>query len=180
MSTPPLLSDARLRVDAHLRVCDADGTPLDGVFAIGDNATPNDGHRLPATAQVASQMAGHMAATLRKVGGGTPLEQTPPFAWKDHGSMVFIGDYRAMVDRSKSKDDGPRARLSGFVAWIVWRSYYVTLAMGWRNKVGREGVEGWADGRSSSPCTGRSRCSLAATLPTSSRVDGLYGRWVRM
>jgi NADH dehydrogenase len=123
-------------VDAHLRVCGADG-PLDGVFAIGDNATPNDGHRLPATAQVASQMAGHMASTLKKVGRGTPLEATPPFGWKDHGSMVFIGDYRAMVDRSRARDTGPRARLSGFVAWIVWRSYYVTLAMGWRNKVGR-------------------------------------------
>jgi NADH dehydrogenase len=22
-----------------------------------------------------------------------------------------------------------------FVAWLVWRSYYVTLAMGWRNKI---------------------------------------------
>lgn len=104
------------------------------MFAIGDNATPNDGHRLPATAQVASQMAGHMAATLKALGGGTKVEATAPFRWKDHGSMVFIGDYRAMVDRSKSKDDGPRARLSGFVAWVVWRSYYVTLAMGWRNK----------------------------------------------
>ncbi|BEI81926.1 hypothetical protein CcaverHIS002_0210860 [Cutaneotrichosporon cavernicola] len=123
-----------LKVDPHLRVCDADGTPLDGIFAIGDNATPNDGHRLPATAQVASQMAGYMANLLKRLGRGEGLDDTSPFKWKDHGSMVFIGDYRAMVDRSKASD-GPRARLSGFVAWIVWRSYYATLAMGWRNKI---------------------------------------------
>lgn len=22
-----------------------------------------------------------------------------------------------------------------FVAWVIWRSYYMTLAMGWRNKI---------------------------------------------
>ncbi|GMK59293.1 hypothetical protein CspeluHIS016_0703080 [Cutaneotrichosporon spelunceum] len=124
-----------LRVDPHLRVCDADGKPLNGVFAIGDNATPNDGHRLPATAQVASQMAGYMAKLLKAAGRGEEIDKARPFKWKDHGSMVFIGDYRAMVDRSKAKDEGPRARMSGFVAWVVWRSYYMTLAMGWRNKI---------------------------------------------
>lgn len=138
----PLSHDAhaRLKVDPHLRVLDASGKPLDGIFALGDNSTPMDGHRLPATAQVASQMAGWMSSSLKQLGRGKSLADIKPFAWKDRGSMVFIGDYRAMVDRSKTTDEGPRAKLSGMVAWFVWRSYYMTLAMGWRNKVSRAGL----------------------------------------
>lgn len=136
MSATVCLSiDTSLKVDPHLRVLDASGAPIPDVFALGDNSTPEDGHRLPATAQVASQMAGWMSSTLKSLGQGGSIADVKPFAWKDRGSMVFIGDYRAMVDRSKSTDEGPRARLNGLVAWVVWRSYYMTLAMGWRNKV---------------------------------------------
>lgn len=42
---------------------------------------------------------------------------------------------QAVVDRSASSVSGIRARISGLVAWVMWRSYYMTLAMGWRNKL---------------------------------------------
>ena len=40
-----------IKVDPHLQVLDEAGAVRDGVFAIGDNSTPADGTRLPATAQ---------------------------------------------------------------------------------------------------------------------------------
>lgn len=64
---------------------------MPSVYAIGDNAMPNDGHRLPATAQVASQMATYIAKALNK-------GDAEPFKWKNYGSMVFIGDYRVGPD----------------------------------------------------------------------------------
>lgn len=80
-------------------------------------------------------MASYMAHTLNKLASGATLTSQPAFAWKNRGSMVFIGNYRAMVDRSDKSIDGPRTRLAGLAAWLVWRSYYMTLAMGWRNKL---------------------------------------------
>lgn len=45
-------SDSSIKVDGHLRVINPkDGSARPDVYAIGDNATPADGNRLPATAQ---------------------------------------------------------------------------------------------------------------------------------
>lgn len=38
-------------MDKHLSPLDENGNPIQDVFAIGDNCTPADGARLPATAQ---------------------------------------------------------------------------------------------------------------------------------
>lgn len=81
-----------LRVDEHLHVLDDSGKPMPSVYAIGDNAMTGEGHRLPATAQVASQMATYTAKSLN--GGDVRPE---PFKWKNYGSMVFIGDYRVSL-----------------------------------------------------------------------------------
>ncbi|RSH82657.1 uncharacterized protein EHS24_007651 [Apiotrichum porosum] len=116
-----------IKVGPQLQVLDGDGKHIPGVFAIGDNATPADGTRLPQTAQVASQMAGYMASTLGAVAKGKSLESQAAFEWKNRGSMVFIGNYNSI--------EGPRARIAGMAAWLVWRSYYMTLAMGWRNRI---------------------------------------------
>ncbi len=101
-----------MKIDQHLRPIDMDGKPISNVFAIGDNATPSNGNRLPATAQgtslpmlfskqllttllsVASQMASHLSKSLNAIGKGANIEQTTGFAWKNRGSMVFIGDER--------------------------------------------------------------------------------------
>ena len=68
--------------------------PIRNVFAIGDNALPLRGDRLPATAQVASQMANWVSKTLKQTAKGSKLEDTSAFVWKNRGSMVFVGDYR--------------------------------------------------------------------------------------
>ncbi|GFZ48804.1 hypothetical protein JCM24511_06553 [Saitozyma sp. JCM 24511] len=125
-----------LRVGPHLTpIDDETGRPMSDVFAIGDNCMPRDGPRLPATAQVASQMAKYTSKTLGALARGGSLAAIERFHWRNRGSMVFIGDQRALVDRSNKSISGFRSRLAGISAWIIWRSYYMTLAMGWRNKI---------------------------------------------
>ncbi|KAL7422346.1 hypothetical protein Q5752_002992 [Cryptotrichosporon argae] len=121
-------------VDPHLTVLDTNREPVEGVFAIGDNSTPAHGPSLPATAQVASQQAAYMSRTLNAIATGRELRVQPAFEWSNKGSMVFVGDERALVDRSRPNVAGPKSRLAGIAAWVIWRSYYMTLAMSWRNK----------------------------------------------
>ncbi|ORX35425.1 pyridine nucleotide-disulfide oxidoreductase-domain-containing protein [Kockovaella imperatae] len=123
-----------LIVNGQLNVFDEHGQSIPDVSAIGDNAMPQGG-RLPATAQVASQMAKYMAKTLDASAKGTEIAAIKEFKWKNRGSMVLIGENRGLLDRSSQSISGPRSRLAGFSAWLVWRSYYMTLAMGWRNKI---------------------------------------------
>lgn len=123
----------RITVDEHLQVIDqASGTVVPNVWAIGDNCTPTTG-RLPATAQVAAQMATYMAKSLNKLASGTDVKDLAAFKWKNRGSMVFIGDEKAMVDRSGSRSF--RTKVAGFLAWVMWRSYYMSLALSPRNKI---------------------------------------------
>lgn len=114
-----------LHVSPHLQVLDEQKQPIEGVFAIGDNSTPGDGNRLPATAQVAGQMATYLGKALNKTSSISELVSQPGFTWKNRGSMVFIGDKnvcppsryvadeQAMVDASKAS--GFRARFAGYV-----------------------------------------------------------------
>jgi len=81
-----------LHVSPHLQVLDEQKQPIEGVFAIGDNSTPGDGNRLPATAQVAGQMATYLGKALNKTSSLSELVTQPGFTWKNRGSMVFIGD----------------------------------------------------------------------------------------
>lgn len=120
-------------MNERLQVIDKNSnTVVPNVWAIGDNCTPTSG-RLPATAQVAAQMATYMSKSLNKIAQGTDVQELSPFKWNNKGSMVFIGDEKAMVDRSGSPT--LRGRMAGWVAWVMWRSYYMSLALSPRNKI---------------------------------------------
>lgn len=80
-----------IHVDPYLRVIDEHGKPMPHVFAVGDNSTPDNGQRLPATAQVASQMAHYMNKKFKRIAQGKDQETVGPFTWKNKGSMVFVG-----------------------------------------------------------------------------------------
>jgi NADH dehydrogenase len=80
----------QLIVDSTLQT-----TRDDHVFAVGDCAslTPADHERpLPATAQVATQQAEHLARHLPRWLEGKPL---PDFVFRDFGSLVSLSDYDA-------------------------------------------------------------------------------------
>jgi NADH dehydrogenase len=153
VSPPPLDQPAipgradhsRIHVSPYLQPLTegVDPQPIPNVFAIGDNALPLRGGRLPATAQVASQMASWVSKTLKYTGKGGQMEDKPAFVWKNRGSMVFVGDYRvrlssqllralsrrvsetmheayaqALVDRSSKTIEGIKSRLSGSVVFL--------------------------------------------------------------
>lgn len=54
---------------------------------------------------------------------------------KSKGSMVYIGSWRAMIDRSSPSVDGIKGTDKGRTAWFLWRSAYWGMAMSWRNRV---------------------------------------------
>ncbi|KAJ5167214.1 uncharacterized protein N7482_005995 [Penicillium canariense] len=85
-----------LLVDGHLRVQlhnDAGQTAvLKDVFALGDNAILETGAP-PATAQAAFQEAKWLADRLNK----QDLEHTPPFSFRNMGTLAYIGSEKALM-----------------------------------------------------------------------------------
>lgn len=129
-----------LLVDGHLRVQlenDAGQTAvLQDVFALGDNAMPETGAP-PATAQATAQEAKWLAARLNR----NDLGQTPPFSFKDLGTLAYIGNARALMQIPHNSTDGSTRNkllpegLTGRTAWLVWNSAYLTMSVSWRNKL---------------------------------------------
>jgi NADH dehydrogenase len=110
----PQTGSGWVKVDAHLRV-----EGRSGVWALGDCAQiPNvlhPGRFQPALAQhairEAARLARNIAATIR----GRP---TRPFRYRTLGQMATLGHYNGIGTI------GP-IRIWGFLAWAVWRSYYL-------------------------------------------------------
>jgi NADH dehydrogenase len=126
-----------LLVDGHLRVQlqnEAGQTAvLNDVFALGDNAMPETGAP-PATAQATFQEAKWLATHLNK----HDLDKTPPFSFKNLGTMAYIGSEKALMqiphDAKGSKKYLPEG-LTGRMASIVWNMAYITMSISWRNKL---------------------------------------------
>lgn len=96
---------------------------LDDVFVIGDCAVV-DGHpNLPKTAQVASQQAAYLARALNK---GTLDDK--PFRFRNLGTMTYLGSWKAIHQSSAD-------HLTGWAAWVLWRTAYLTRSMSLKNKV---------------------------------------------
>jgi NADH:quinone reductase (non-electrogenic) len=103
----------RVKVNADMSV-----PGFDGVWALGDcAAVPNklDGKVSPPTAQFADrqgrQLAKNIAARIR--GGATTA-----FSFKPVGQLSTIGHNKAVAEMFGVK-------LSGFVAWLLWRGVYL-------------------------------------------------------
>ena len=94
-----------------------------GVWAIGDCAAipAPGGSTFPATAQHAIRegpvLATNIAATLR----GKP---TRPFRYTSLGMMASLGARRGVAGLQG------RFLLTGFLAWVLWRSYYLARLPG--------------------------------------------------
>jgi len=99
-----------------------------GVYAIGDNAAcpnPHSGRPYPPTAQVAlrqaKQVAGNVVAALHG-------QQQQPFDFKPLGGLVSLGRHYAVAQFGK-------LRLSGIMAWLMWRTFYLLRLPGWENRL---------------------------------------------
>lgn len=115
----PLDERGRLVVDRSLRLAG-----VSGAFALGDCAACGE-PPLPATAQVAQQQGKHLARALRLEASGRPA---PPFEFKSLGMLAYIGGGKALADL-------PQVKWSGRLAWLFWRSVYLTKLVSLANKV---------------------------------------------
>lgn len=102
---------------------DASRQLLDDVFVIGDCAVVDSQPSLPKTAQVASQEAAYLAKGLNK----NNLD-AKPFRFRNLGTMTYLGGWRAIHQSSAD-------HLTGWAAWVLWRTAYLTRSMSLKNKV---------------------------------------------
>ncbi|KAJ5096761.1 hypothetical protein N7456_007482 [Penicillium angulare] len=128
-----------LLVDGHLRVQLQDATGrtaiLDDVYALGDNAMPETGSP-PATAQATSQEAKWLATHLNQ----KDLDETPPFSFRNLGTMAYIGSERALMQIPHDEKTGDRHKylpegITGRMASLIWNAAYITMSISWRNKL---------------------------------------------
>ena len=91
---------------------------MKNIWALGDCASivdPKTGGRMPATAQHAVREGPHAARNVLAALDGEP--QTA-FGYDQLGMLVSVGRFKAVGDILGIK-------VSGFVGWFLWRSYYL-------------------------------------------------------
>lgn len=146
---------------AHNSMQGEPSEPIPGIFSFGDAMAIVD-YPIPATAQVAEQQGTYLAEQLNKIAkemvvynsetsSSNPvkssaeigcqfseaMEKEPAFEFKNRGSLAFVGSFSALTDFSKSKFAGPLSGkiFTGFSAWFLWRSAYLTKLGSWRNRL---------------------------------------------
>ncbi len=99
----------------------------DNVWAIGDCAVNHapDGSVYPATAQHASRMGPAVANNIRRV---LRSERPEAFEFKMLGTLAALGCRTAVAKVMGVK-------LSGFVAWWLWRTVYLMKMPGWGRRL---------------------------------------------
>lgn len=130
VSASPLLGRTGISLDRAGRVAvdsDCRVPQRSNVFVLGDAATfpGKDGRPLPPLGQVAFQQGAQTAKNLVRLLRGEP---TQPFRYFDYGQLVSVGHQFAAVRLLG-------VRLSGFVAWFVWRTLYLGKLVGFGNKL---------------------------------------------
>lgn len=117
----------RILTDPFMTVRD-----MPGLWALGDNAAvPNaaaNGEFSPPTAQYALRQAKRLADNLAAVLRGQPQRQQP-FAFPGLGQLCLVG-HRAGVAELPGG-----IKLSGFIAWLMWRNIYLMKLPGFERKV---------------------------------------------
>ncbi len=106
--------------------CSVPGHPC--IFAIGDVASfdPGTGNPLPGLAPVAKQQGAYVGKLLAAtITGRGP---TPPFRYRNLGTMAVIGRSRAIADFGKFQ-------LKGFPAWVVWSMVHLMLLVDFRSRL---------------------------------------------
>ena len=100
----------RLLVDGNMRLAP-------GVFALGDIAAVPDGHGgvSPTNAQYALRQGKYLGRHLPAIVAGKTVK---PFRYRSYGQLVSLGHRNAVALVSG-------VPMSGFIAWFLWRSYYL-------------------------------------------------------
>src|SRR5947209_2068760 len=105
---------------------------MPGVWALGDNAAvPNaaaNGEFSPPTAQYALRQGKRLADNLAAVIRGQPQQQTP-FAFPGLGQLCLVGHRTGVAELAGG------IKLSGFLAWLMWRNVYLMKLPGWDRRI---------------------------------------------
>jgi len=119
--------DGRVLVDERLRAIDADGTPVDDVYVVGDcAASPRpDGTVQPALSQTALAMGARVGDNLVRRARGKPAE---PFSFQDAGYIISLGKHSSVVSLFGIS-------FSGKLAWILWAAAYLIKMVGLRKQI---------------------------------------------
>ena len=99
-----------------------------GVWALGDCAVVSDaktGKPCPPTAQFAIREACTLARNIRAAIKGEPLK---PFHFDSLGTLCVVGHHTACAEIKRFK-------FSGFFAWFLWRTLYLSKLPGLERKV---------------------------------------------
>jgi NADH dehydrogenase len=97
------------------------------VFVCGDLAAVpwKDGQLVPGQAPGAMQEGRHAARNIMRLLRGEP---TAPFRYLDKGQLATIGRAHAIAELGK-------ARISGFLAWLIWLFVHILYLIGFRNRL---------------------------------------------
>ncbi len=101
---------------------------LERVWALGDCASvrdPRTGRPMPATAQHAVREGPHAA---RNVLAALDGQAQTPFDYAQLGMLVSLG-------RFKGAGEILGLKVSGFLAWFLWRSYYLLRLPSWDRRI---------------------------------------------
>ncbi len=101
---------------------------VEHVWALGDCASivdPKNGKLMPATAQHAVREGPHAALNVFAELEGRPVT---PFSYAQVGMLVSLGRYRGVGEVLGIK-------VSGLIAWIAWRGYYLLRLPTWDRKI---------------------------------------------
>jgi len=113
-----------IKTDPSMRVVDREG-----IWAAGDcAAVPLDGgngERCPQTAQFALRQGAQLARNLLAVRKG---RKAKPFTFRGMGELASIGHRTAVANVMGIK-------LSGFIAWFMWRTIYLSKLPGFDRKL---------------------------------------------
>lgn len=117
----PLDRGGRVIVDRSLNV-----PGYEEVFAIGDLAAccNPDGSPIPGVAPAAAQAGRFVAKQISLCVAGLPMAE---FRYVNKGNLATIGRKAAVAEFGSAK-------LSGFIAWILWLGVHVCFLVGFRNR----------------------------------------------
>lgn len=110
----------RLIVDEYLRLKSRREN-----YAAGDCGIV-EGTALPMTAQAAMQEGKYLARSLNRLARG---RRPKPFRFNNLGMLAYVGDQRALAQIPKG-----RIRWRGPLAYLFWRSAYLTRLVSFKNK----------------------------------------------
>jgi NADH dehydrogenase FAD-containing subunit len=94
------------------------------IFGLGDCSFIPE-KEYPTTAQVAQQQGKYLGKALNEWARGVAPK---PFWYLHQGMLAYIGNNKALAET-------PAGGLRGWMAWLMWRSVYLTKLVSLRNKV---------------------------------------------